>query len=237
MAAELTDYITKAREKHFSDEEIQNKLVTSGWPKEQVSVALSQKNELPAPPPPPINGHADVLYLLFFISLYILAFSIGGIFYLWIDKVTATAQTLASVPTTDTGINPCFYGTGEFGPLCSLSPISPFNLATDVASLARGYIAAIIVSYPIFVILTIVLKKQLAKQPLLKNLRTRKILIYITVIISFLIMISTVIAAWYNFLAGSLHEDMIRHTIIILLIAGSLFSYFLSEVKNEKNIV
>jgi hypothetical protein len=238
MAAELADYIETARGKHFSDEEIQAKLAASGWSKEQIAEALSHKNELPVPPPPPITGHADVwtgiLYLLFFISLYVLAFSVGGIFYVWIDKITTHA---IPVSTAGTNINTCPSGGGEFGPLCNLDPnyIGPVPFGFDTISAVRSYMAAIIVCYPVFVILSILIKKQVAKQPSLKNLRPRKIFINITVLVTFLILIGDIITAWYNFLGGNFTDSIIRHTIIIFLISGSLFVYFLSEVKNAKN--
>ena len=57
MAAELTSYITKAREKKLTDKQIEENLVSAGWPQEQVAAALAKESDLPVPPPPPALAH------------------------------------------------------------------------------------------------------------------------------------------------------------------------------------
>src|SRR5205823_148617 len=105
----------------------------------------------------------------------------------------------------------------------------------DKVAVARGYLAAIFVSYPLFVILAVILKKQITKQPMVRNFRSRKILIYITLIATFLIMLGEVITSGYNFLAGSFTANAARHVLVTFLITGALFAYFFSEVKNDGN--
>lgn len=207
MAAEITNYIAKAREKNLSDEQIKNQLIAAGWPTEQVTAALMQTQDVPVPPPPVphVGMWTGFLYILFFISLYVLATSIGGILHTWVDKAFPSPNNNSSFFTFDT------------------------------ASVVRGYIAAIIVSYPLFTLLAIILKKQLIKQAAVKNLRSRKLLIYITLIGTFLIMLGNVISAIYDFLSGTVTGNAIRHLLITLLIAGSIFIYFLSEVKHDRN--
>ncbi len=208
MAAELTTYITNAREKNVTDEEIKNHLISAGWQPEQVAQALSQQTDLPVPPPPPSIAHVGMwtgfLYILFFVSLYVLATSVTGIFHIWIDK---------AIPSTQT--------TSFF--------------TFESSSITRGYIAAIIVSYPLFLALSFALKRQMLKQPAVKNIRSRKILIYITLIGTFLIMLGDIIATSYAFLAGTVTDNVIRHLLVTFLIAGSIFYYFILEVKNDRN--
>lgn len=67
-----------------------------------------------------------------------------------------------------------------------------------------------------------------------RNLRSRKILIYITLIGTFLILLGNVIVTCYDLLAGNITENIIRHLLVTLLIAGPIFFYFFSEVKNDK---
>ncbi|MDE2588254.1 MAG: hypothetical protein KGL95_01110, partial [Patescibacteria group bacterium] len=97
MAAELTYYIEKARERKLTNEQIKNQLLTAGWQEDQVAKALSLDDDLPVPPPPPSVAHVGMwtgfLYILFFISLYTLATAIGGILNIWIDKAIPTVIT------------------------------------------------------------------------------------------------------------------------------------------------
>src|SRR6266446_3070857 len=94
MVAELKSYIEKAREKKLSDEQINNSLTAAGWQEKQIAEALSQDPDLPVPPPPPSMAHVGMwtgfLYILFFISLYVLATAVSGILHVWVEKAIPT---------------------------------------------------------------------------------------------------------------------------------------------------
>lgn len=209
MDTNLKTYIENARAKNISDDQIQAALLTAGWKQEQVMAALSQKtaNPLLAPPPPVphIGMWTGFLYILFFISLYVLATSISGILHQWVDTV---------IPDTKGSINEYARGLTTY--------------------IIQGFVAAIIVSYPIFLILALILKRQIAKTPAVKNIRSRKLLIYMTLIGTFLIMISHIIAIIYSFLGGTLTNNALAHLGITFLIAGSIFWYFIEEVKHDR---
>lgn len=212
MLANLIAYIENAREKKVADEDIKSTLVAAGWPEDQVIQAISQKASsdglLPPPPPPPIphiGMWTGFVYILFFIALYVLMTSIAGILHQWVDL---------SVPDTKDTSN-------SFG--------QSYN-----RYLMQGFIAAVIVSYPIFFTLALVLKKQLSKNIAVRNLRSRKLLIYITLIGTFLIMLCHVIATIYSFLGGTLTSNALSHLGVTFLIAGSIFGYFINEVKNDR---
>lgn len=218
MAAELKTYIEKARDKKLSDEQIKNSLVAAGWQEEQIAEALSMDPDLPVPPPPPSVAHVGMwvgfLYIIFFISLYVLATAVSGILHLWVDKAIPTVIDSANNNTSDF----FFFFTD--------------SLATP--SVIRGYIAAIIVSFPIFISLAFALKRQLAMQPIVRNLRSRKLLIYITLVITFLILLGNVIATCYDLLAGTVTGNGLGHLGVTLLIVGAIFTYFIGEVKNDR---
>lgn len=212
MPAELDSYIAKAREKKFSDEQIKNQLLSSGWQQDQITQALAQNptdTSLPPPPPPPVphvGMWTGFLYVIFFICLYVLATAIGILFHNWVD-------TIFPLPTD----MPDYWGTFR---------------QTEL----QGALAAIIVSFPIFAYLAILLKKQLAKNPAIKNIRSRKLLIYITLVGTFLIMLSHIIGTIFSFLNGSANVlNALAHLGVTLLIAGSIFGYFISEVKHDSN--
>ncbi len=220
MAAELKSYIAKAREKKLSDEQIKNSLIAAGWLEDQIADALTQDPDLPVPPPPPSVSHVGMwvgfVYILFFISLYVLSGAVSGILNIWIDKAIPTYIDSAS---TDSN---------------SFDFFAFFIQNFDTPSVIRGYIAAIIVSFPIFMSLAVILKKQLATQPVVKNLRSRKILIYITLIATFLILLGNVIATCYDFLAGTVTGNGLGHLGVTILIVGAIFIYFIGEVKNDR---
>jgi len=98
-------------------------------------------------------------YVILFISLYISFTALGFILHDAVDKYIADSAKVRNV-----------YSIISY-------------------SLLRWNIAAIIVVYPIFATLFIVLKRQALKNPNIKNLRARKILIYITLVGTFIIMV------------------------------------------------
>lgn len=220
MAAELKSYIEKARDKKLSNEQIKNNLLAAGWQEEQIAEALSNDSDLPVPPPPPTVAHVGMwigfIYILFFISLYVLATAISGMLHLWIDK--AIPNVIDSSNTGNSSFDFFSFLIDNF----------------DTPSVIRGYISAIIVSFPIFMALSFILKKQLATQPVVKNLRSRKILIYITLIATFLILLGNVIATCYDFLAGTVTGNGLGHLGVTLIVAGAIFAYFIGEVINDR---
>ncbi|MEK7571836.1 MAG: DUF5671 domain-containing protein [Patescibacteria group bacterium] len=208
MSSSLDNYITAAKEKNLSDEQIKNALRLAGWPDSQINEAFTPSNTMlmPAPPAPHVGMWTGFLYIIFFISLYILASSIGVVFHHWVDQILPLPK----------------------------DPYEYFSYYPD--SVLQGAVAATLVTLPIFSYLAFLLKKQLIKKPFVKNLRSRKILIYITLISTFLIMLGHVIGTIYDFLQGSANSiNAIAHLGVTLLIAGSIFGYFISEVRYDSN--
>jgi hypothetical protein len=233
MAQELNAYITKARDKKLTDEQIKNQLNEVGWSTEQITEALAQESDLPVPPIPPVT-HVGMwtgfLYTIFFISLYILSLAIAGIFNIWIDK----PLMVTTVNNTSNALGGALINNSNSinSPYDFLS--STFNI--DMTQLVRAFVAAIIVSYPVFLFISILLKKQLKTQPSIRSLRSRKVLIYLTLIMTFLILLGDIVIGIYDFLAGSITSITIRHLLVTILISGPIFIYFITEVKNDRKI-
>src|SRR3982750_4005696 len=104
MAANLHDYITDARSKNASDEQIKAALLSSDWPEDKVNQGLSQPlpnaSLLPPPPVPHVGMWTGFLYIIFFPSLYTLATSMAALFHSAVDKYIPNPA--ASNSLTDT---------------------------------------------------------------------------------------------------------------------------------------
>lgn len=211
MHKNLLEYIAAARAKNLTDEQIKNQLLDSGWPLNSVNSAFSVQDLPLETLHPPVVAHTGMwigfLYILFFISLYVLTGAIAGVFHSWINT---TAPNLTLFDNT------------------YLSYIQ-----LDSATVMRGYLASILISYPIFVILGFVLKKNVTKNPKVLSIRSRKILIYITLIGTFLIILWNIISAIFGFLSGSLMVNVLGNLCVTILIAGGVFSYFFREVRDD----
>lgn len=170
--------------------------------------ALMPKRDTPAdlaPSPVPHFGMwVAFQYIILFIALYVSATSFVGILHYLVKKLIPDA----------------------------LDKTSYFSAFED--SLMRGYLAALIVAFPIFAFLYLVLKKQVLQKPAIRNLRVRKLLIYITLVATFVIMLYDIIKTIYDFLSGTVTTRSIANFLVTILVAGGIFLYFILEVKGDR---
>lgn len=210
---DLEKYIQNARSQKVSDEEIKIQLVKSGWAEDEVAAALTPQSEhsvnLPPPPVPHFGMWVGFQYIILFICLYVSFSSLGGILHYAVDK-----------NITDT-LDKTNYNYGSY-----------FN-----DYLLKGYLAGIIVTFPIFITLFLLLKRQAILKPAIKNLRSRKLLIYLTLVGSFVFMVGHLIATIYSFLSGTTTTRSFAHLGVTFVVAGSVFFYLLAEVRSDRKAV
>lgn len=211
MSKNLFEYIADARQKNASDEQIKNKLLSSGWPQNKVNAAFSVQNLVQAVPEPPAVPYSGMwigfIYILFFISLYILTGALAGIFHSWINT---------KIPD-----------------LLSFDNAYTSYIQIDSDTILRTYLAMILISYPVCILLGVLIKIYIKRNRIMANSRARRLLIYITLIGTYITLIWNIIAAMYYLLAGAVVLNIVCNFSITLLISGGLFLYYVSEVKND----
>ncbi len=100
----------------------------------------------------------------------------------------------------------------------------------------RGFMAAIIVSYPVFSFLFLKITKRTLENPNNRSLKARKVLIYITLIITFLLVLANIITLVYNLLGGNINLNFVSHFLVTVTIAGIIFGYYLEQIKEDRKI-
>lgn len=208
---DLEKYIQAAKNQNISDGDIKYQLKKIGWDDRAIDEALMlNTSTLPPPPPPPPATHFGMWvtfqYVILFISLYVSATALGGIFYLVVDKFFSS---------------PSLYTNGYY---------SQYSYA-----LISGYASSLIVAYPVFACLFVILNRQATEKPAVKQLRARKQLIYITMILTFVIMIFQLITTLNGLLNGETTLRSVGYFGVTLLIAGTIFIYLLFQVKEDRN--
>ena len=219
VSKELHSYIEKLRKNGTADEVIKQNLITAGWQKIDIDQALN----LPTPPTPPAPNFRDQSietqsnlqsapsmwdafeHILLFISLYVLATAIAFILHYFID------HWFPAIGDTNRYIARGFAKT-----------------------MLRIYNASLIVSYPLFVFFFWRITKRTMEFPPLRNLRSRKFLIYLTLVVTFLIMISYIIYTIFSLLEGNITVNFVLHLIVTLTVAGSVFGYYLQQVREDR---
>ena len=151
-------------------------------------------------------------HILMFISLYILATSIGMFFHYYVDK---------------------FFSPLDIDYGGSYSILSWLFLFSGSQGTLPMLMSALVVSFPLFAFFFLSTKKRSIANPELLNLKSRKVLIYITLIGTFLFMVYKIITLIYGSFTGNASINFLLHFLVTVLINGFIFTYYWLEVRKD----
>ena len=99
----------------------------------------------------------------------------------------------------------------------------------------RWSISSLIVVFPVYLWASWFLNKDYKKNPQKRDLRIRKWLVYFTLFAAALIIVGDLVTLINFFLQGELTSRFILKVLAVLFVAGSVFGYYLQDIKNTKN--
>lgn len=105
---------------------------------------------------------------------------------------------------------------------------------TSIANSVRVSTSILFIAVPAFLLSSWFLAKDLAITPEKRDLKLRKWLIYFTLFISAITIIVDLIIFVYNFLDGELSIQFFLKVLVVLIVAGAVFGYYIWELKREK---
>jgi hypothetical protein len=97
----------------------------------------------------------------------------------------------------------------------------------------RWALSALIVSFPVFLYLSVLVERSVRQDPVKRRSRVRRQLMYLTVFIAAIVLMCDFVALVYNVLGGELTTRFILKVGAIAAIAGAIFGYYLSDVRLE----
>ncbi|TSC96686.1 MAG: hypothetical protein Athens101426_157 [Parcubacteria group bacterium Athens1014_26] len=101
----------------------------------------------------------------------------------------------------------------------------------SVASSIRYAMASLIIIFPVYIFISWLLNREYAAVPEKRELKIRKWLIYFTLFLAAVAIIIDLVTLIYNFLGGELTFRFILKIITVLLVAGTIFTYYFKEFK------
>jgi hypothetical protein len=104
---------------------------------------------------------------------------------------------------------------------------------TNAYDTMRRSVASLIVVWPVFLAMSVMLAKETVKDPEKRELKIRKWLVYLTLFVSALTLIIDLITLLYNFLGGELSMRFALKVLAILLVAGAVFGYYLWDARRN----
>jgi len=185
------------------------------------SPSINPQSTPPAPAPKPVaktipeipqfGMWIGFLYIIYFIALYVWATSFGNILHEIVNRYIQDVLELEEAKRAFMGL-----------------------LGRDY--IIRWSLSALVIFYPVFAFVHLLIQHYIVKSPETVNIRVRKILIYVTLIGTLLISCYQLVKFVYSFLDGTITLKTFIHFGVTLTIAGMIFIYYFFQIRKDKNL-
>ncbi|HKQ57089.1 MAG TPA: DUF5671 domain-containing protein [Candidatus Eisenbacteria bacterium] len=102
------------------------------------------------------------------------------------------------------------------------------------AEWARGATAGIIIAFPIFLLLSRVIGREVDREPEKRGSPIRKWLTYITLLVAALVIIGDLTVLVTRLLGGELAPRFLLKTLVVFLIAAIVFGHYLTDLRRDE---
>lgn len=205
---ELLSFVREALMQGVPRTQIEDALLQAGWKAEQVKSALSAFAEIEFPIPVPRPKPYLSAREAF---LYLVLFST-----LYISAYNFGALI--------------FQGIDSIFP----DPAVPADSEYILESI-RWSVASLVIAFPVFLYVSRLLNRDIKQDQGIRSSKVRKWLTYVTLFIMATAIIGNLIALVYNFLAGELTIRFLLKFITVVIIAGTIFWYYLRDLRREES--
>lgn len=204
MEKRIETFVAHARSKGMDHATIRMLLLSTGWKEKDVAEALTAESlDMPVPVPPDRGGAREAfLHLITFAGLYTTTISLIVLFFTYLNRLLPD-------------------------PAVDMYPVTTAQNAT-----IRWSMAAIIVTYPIVILLSRTLLREIHEAPEKAFSLVRRWLTYLTLFVAALALIVDGITLLFNLLQGELSLRFVFKVIVVLVIAGLVFSYYFLSLRH-----
>jgi hypothetical protein len=203
---EIDRFVAHARERGMDLPSLRRVLLTAGWKEAEIAEAFCA-HELEMPIPQPAGGSSareTFMHLLAFTGLYT-----------WIVSLIVLLFAYINLALPD----PAWSGYGSQ---------SEFVYAT-----IRSAMAAIVVAFPLFLLIWRSLLKGIAAHPEWARGGVRRWLMYLSLFIGAVALVSDVITLIYYLFEGELSLRFVLKVVALFLVVGSAFLYLALTLKSD----
>lgn len=113
-------------------------------------------------------------------------------------------------------------------------PATPEYAIVRLGSEIRWSTAALIIAFPIFVFMSHLITREVAKHPIKRLSPVRRWLTYLTLFIAAAVLVGDMTTLVYNLLGGELSTRFLLKVLVAALIASSVFGYYLYDLRREE---
>lgn len=206
--SEIAAFLYAAKAKGASDEIVVALLKEHGWPEKEIYAAIGRHyEEATGVPIPARRGVAESAKDAF---LYLLRF---GTLATWTVSLASLAFTLINATFADRVMD------------------SPYRYRLASVS---GELAAILVAFPIYAWMVILIGRDLDRSPAKALASVRRWLCYLALLIAAGFVVGDLITFLMYFLRGELTQRFVLKVLTVLVIAGGVFWFYFSSLKEDE---
>lgn len=206
VTADLEDFVREGLQRGLPRAEIQSAMLTAGWTPEQAKNALNAFADIAFPVPVP-RPRPYLSAREAFLYLVLFAALYLSAFHLGSLSFELIERAFPDPTARD------FHGLRD-----SL----------------RFSASALIVGFPLFVLMSWSINRGLERNPVKRLSAVRRWLTYLTLFLAVTILAGDLIALIYNLLGGELTIRFLLKVATVAIIAGSIFGYYLSDLRQEE---
>jgi len=122
----------------------------------------------------------------------------------------------------------------QFANLAFPDPAALYDGANSAREGIRFSVASLIIAFPIFLYLSLLIGRSIRRDPNKRASKVRKWLTYMTLFVAAAVIIGDLTALVYNFLGGELSMRFALKVATVAAIAGGIFGYYLWDLRQEE---
>lgn len=208
---ELDGFVREALLRGQSKQATAQALAAAGWSPEQTRGALDAYADIdfvvPVPKPrASLSAREAFAYLVMFSTLYLVAYHLGSLLF---DLIN-----LGWPDTADNG-----YGLWY----------------RNIADSLRWSVSALVIAFPVFAFVSHRVARDVARHPIKRLSPVRRWLTYLTLFIAAAVLIGDMTSLVYNLLGGELTVRFVLKVLVVAVIAGTVFGYYLWDLRREES--
>lgn len=201
---DLAAFVRQALAQGIPRQRIESALIEAGWPREKVTRALGAFAEVDFPLPVPRPQPYLSAREAF---LYLLLFT----------TLFLSAYHLGRI---------LFELIDSAFPDPAAPDFSPHAL--------RWSVSYLVVSFPIFLVLTVRQERELRRDPAKRASKVRKWLTYLTLFVAAGFLVGDLVALVFHLLGGALEVRFVLKILVVAALAGTAFGYYLRALRREE---
>jgi hypothetical protein len=122
----------------------------------------------------------------------------------------------------------------QFANLAFPDPAALYNTAQSAREAIRFSVASLVIAFPIFLYLSLLIGRSIKRDPSKRSSKVRKWLTYMTLFVAAAVIIGDLTALVYSFLGGELSLRFALKVLTVAVIAGGIFGYYLWDLRQEE---